>query len=85
MTDTTHARLLEDAMIADIRALARPLVTESDLRPLVQRAKNARFIAIGEASHGMHEFYRWRAALSRRLIEEQRIDWIGVEGDWPDC
>lgn len=85
MTETTHAQVLEDAMVAEIRALARPLVTESDLDPLVEKAKDARFIAIGEASHGTHEFYEWRAALSRRLIDEQRIEWIGVEGDWPDC
>lgn len=72
-------------LIDDIRSLGRPLVTESDLDPLIERAREARYIAIGEASHGTHEFYGWRAALSRRLIEQQRIDWIGVEGDWPDC
>ena len=45
----------------------------------------ARFVCIGEASHGTHEYYRWRAQLSRRLIEEHGFTWIGVEGDWPDC
>jgi len=85
MNGTLHDGSSDPALIADITALARPLVTESDLQPLVDRARDARFIAIGEASHGTHEFYGWRAALSRRLIEQQRIDWIGVEGDWPDC
>ncbi|MBM7502584.1 erythromycin esterase family protein [Agromyces aurantiacus] len=69
----------------EIRALARPLGTPADLDPLVARAGDARFVAIGEASHGTHEFYAWRADLSRRLIEEAGFTWIGVEGDWPDC
>lgn len=42
-------------------------------------------MCLGEASHGTHEFYAWRAALSRRLILERGVTWIGVEGDWPDC
>lgn len=74
----------EDAA-SQIRSLARPLATVEDLRPLVDRLTGDRFVCIGEASHGTHEFYAWRAALSRALIEEGGISWIGVEGDWPDC
>ena len=40
---------------------------------------------IGEASHGTHEFYTWRAALTRRLIAERDFSFVAVEGDWPDC
>lgn len=72
-------------LIADIRGLARSLRTTDDLDPIVARARDRRFVAIGEASHGTHEYYDWRARLSRRLIEEHRFSWIGVEGDWPDC
>jgi erythromycin esterase len=72
-------------IIADIRDLARPLVGPSDLGPLINRVGQSRFVCIGEASHGTHEFYEWRAILSRRLIEEYGFTWIGVEGDWPDC
>jgi erythromycin esterase len=68
-----------------IRSLAGPLDTPEDLDPLVRRAARARFVGIGEASHGTHEFYRWRAELSRRMIQEHGFTWIGVEGDWPDC
>ncbi len=38
---------------------------------------------LGEASHGTHEFYTWRAEISKRLIEEQQYRLIAVEGDWP--
>lgn len=70
----------------EIRALALPLETVSrDLDGLVEVCSPARFVCLGEASHGTQEYYLWRAALSRRLIEEHRFSWIGVEGDWPDC
>jgi len=73
------------ALLADIRDLAQPLRTADDLDPILASARDRRFVAIGEASHGTHEYYDWRARLSRRLIEEQGFTWIGVEGDWPDC
>jgi len=72
-------------VIADIMDLARPLGGPRDLGPLINRVGRSRFVCIGEASHGTHEFYQWRATLSRRLIEEHGFTWIGVEGDWPDC
>ncbi|WP_115787686.1 erythromycin esterase family protein [Arthrobacter silvisoli] len=65
--------------------MARPLLGPYDLDDVVRSAAAARFVCLGEASHGSHEFYRWRALLSRRLIEEHGFTWIGVEGDWPDC
>lgn len=40
---------------------------------------------LGEASHGTHEYYTWRKAISKRLIEEMDFLFIAVEGDWPDC
>ncbi len=70
---------------SEMRSLARPLNGIDDLDPLVERVGDSRFVGIGEASHGTHEFYQWRALLSRRLIEEKGFTWIGVEGDWPDC
>ncbi len=82
---STAPRLSSHDVIEEIRALARPLVTDRDLDALVARVSTARFVCLGEASHGTHEFYRWRAALTRRLVEEQGCTWIGVEGDWPDC
>jgi len=70
---------------ADIRSLARPLRSDADLDGLVDRFGGRPLVCIGEASHGTHEYYAWRARLSRRLIEERGFSWIGVEGDWPDC
>lgn len=68
-----------------VRLLSRPLRSPADLDPLVDRVGDARYVLLGEASHGTHEYYTWRAALSRRLIEEKGFSFIAVEGDWPDC
>lgn len=84
MSPRTHEA---DALgeVAQIRSLAQPLTGVADLDGLVAGVGAARFVCLGEASHGTHEFYAWRAALSRRLVMEKGVTWIGVEGDWPDC
>jgi erythromycin esterase-like protein len=64
---------------------ASPLVDAGDLDPLIERIGNARFVLLGEASHGTHDYYLWRARLSQRLIAEKGFTFIAVEGDWPDC
>jgi erythromycin esterase-like protein len=81
----TTGNLSGMSMPDEIRSLARPLTGLRDLDGLVHKAGSGRFVAIGEASHGTHEYYTVRARLTMRLIEEQGYSWIGVEGDWPDC
>ena len=61
------------------------LETSADLDPLIDRIGNARYVLLGEASHGTHEYYTWRTAISKRLIAEKGFSFIAVEGDWPDC
>ncbi len=78
-------RFTRSPVAEDVSRRARPLRGAGDLDPLLDAAREKHFVAIGEASHGTHEFYEWRAVVSRRLIEELGFTWIGVEGDWPDC
>jgi erythromycin esterase-like protein len=52
---------------------------------LPEQVGDARFVLLGEASHGTHEFYAWRAAVTRRLVAEKGFGFVAVEGDWPDC
>ncbi|HEU4599410.1 MAG TPA: erythromycin esterase family protein, partial [Solirubrobacterales bacterium] len=40
---------------------------------------------LGEATHGTSEFYRARAAITRRLIEQHGFTIVAVEADWPDA
>ncbi len=46
---------------------------------------DARFVLIGEASHGTHEFYKYRAEITKRLIREKGFSAIAVEADFPDA
>ncbi len=46
---------------------------------------DARFVLIGEASHGTHEFYKCRAEITKRLIEEREFSAVAVEADFPDA
>ncbi len=62
-----------------------PLNNSKDLDQLLDDIGDRSIVMLGEASHGTHEFYTWRAAISRRLIEEKGFKFIAVEGDWPDC
>jgi erythromycin esterase-like protein len=49
------------------------------------RFADARVVLLGEASHGTSEFYRARAAITRRLIEQHGFTIVAVEADWPDA
>src|SRR5215212_7643333 len=71
-------------MIADA---AEPLPDLDDpaFRQLFDRFADRRVVLLGEASHGTSEFYRARAAITRRLIEEHGFIIVAVEADWPDA
>src|SRR5436190_22279926 len=73
------------AELDEMSRLAAPVRAGSGLDPLLERIGDARFVLIGEASHGTADFYRWRAELTKRLIAECGFGFVGVEGDWPDC
>lgn len=56
-----------------------------DFDALLHEIGDARFVLIGEASHGTHEFYDIRARITRRLIEEKGFTAVVAEADWPDA
>lgn len=70
-------RLIEETSI--------DLYGERSLDALLDAIGNSKYVLLGEASHGTHEYYTWRAKISKRLIEEKGFSFIAVEGDWPDC
>jgi erythromycin esterase-like protein len=74
-----------DALARNVRRVARPLTNADDLDPLIDRVGDARYVLLGEASHGTSEFYTWRTEISKRLVLEKGFSFIAVEGDWPDC
>jgi erythromycin esterase-like protein len=46
---------------------------------------DARYVLLGEASHGTHEFYQARAEITKRLIQEKGFSLVAWEADWPDA
>jgi erythromycin esterase-like protein len=56
-----------------------------DYDALLHMVGDRRFVLLGEASHGSHEFYRERARITKRLIEEKGFNAVAVEADWPDA
>src|SRR5207253_1383036 len=89
----TFARVLrtrdrrQDAAPANaITAAIEPLRGDArDYDSLLELIGDARFVLIGEASHGTHEFYAERATITRRLIVEKDFAAVCIEGDWPDA
>lgn len=71
--------------IAAVRSRAMPLTGGAgDLDGVMEMARGREFVLLGEASHGTHDFYRLRAAITRRLMMETDFDAVIVESDWPD-
>ena len=70
-----------------VRQSAEPLpeIEDPAFTAMFDRFGDARVVLLGEASHGTSEFYRARAAISRRLIERHGFNIVAVEADWPDA
>ncbi|HEY7385697.1 MAG TPA: protein-L-isoaspartate(D-aspartate) O-methyltransferase [Beijerinckiaceae bacterium] len=70
-----------------IAEAAEPLPDPDDaaFARLFDRFAGRRVVLLGEASHGTSEFYRARAAITRRLVAEHGFTIVAVEADWPDA
>ncbi len=49
------------------------------------RFGGAKVVLLGESTHGTSEFYRARAAITQRLVEQHGFTIVAVEADWPDA
>jgi erythromycin esterase-like protein/predicted phosphoribosyltransferase len=56
--------------------------TGDALAPLLARCAAAEVVCLGEATHGTHEFYQLRQALTQRLITEHGFAAVAAEADW---
>lgn len=76
----------ESALLEGLHGHLRPLAgPAADDGELVARLGRARLALLGEASHGTHEFYAERVALSQRLIVDHGFNALVMEADWPDA
>ncbi len=76
---------VEQPARAILRAAHPVTGAAEDYDALLGLIGDRRLVLIGEASHGTHEFYRERARITRRLIDELGFTAVAVEGDWPDA
>ncbi|MBQ5965709.1 erythromycin esterase family protein [Massilia sp. ZL223] len=78
--------IITDTALDAIRSQAVPIAGGArDYDALLDLVGNARFVLLGEATHGTHEFYAERARITQRLIEEKGFTAVAVEADWPDA
>jgi erythromycin esterase-like protein/predicted phosphoribosyltransferase len=69
-----------------VRNFARPLTgSADDWSGLLDWVGDASIVMLGESTHGTHEFYRQRARITQRLIEEKEFNAVATEADWPDA
>lgn len=71
--------------VATRNAAIKMTGAETDYDALLQMCAGRDLVLLGEASHGTLEFYRMRAEITRRLIEEQGFEAVAAEADWPDA
>jgi erythromycin esterase-like protein len=77
---------MSNSLVDLINEKAEALVgAPDDFNSVLDLIGDARFVLIGEASHGTHEFYRIRAQISKVLIAERGFNAVAVEADWPDA
>lgn len=73
------------AIARQISGALRPLDgSPREYAPLLDAIGDARFVLLGEPTHGTHEVYLDCARITQRLIAEHGFDGVVVEADWPD-
>lgn len=74
----------EGPLETSFREAAHPVSGGADdYAPLLGAIGEGRYVLLGESTHGTHEFYRERARISRRLIEDRDFAAVAIEGAWP--
>jgi erythromycin esterase-like protein len=81
MTSDINQKLIE--VLNDV---VEPLSeNENKYSSLLDKIGESRFVLIGEATHGTHEFYQARAEITKQLIMKKGFMAVAIEGDWPDA
>ncbi|WML44005.1 erythromycin esterase family protein [Neobacillus sp. PS3-40] len=76
---------MSDILIQAIKNDAIILNGPNDLDFLIHEIRHAKYVLLGESSHGTSEYYKIRVELSKKLIADKGYTFLAVEGDWPAC
>lgn len=80
MENATYQRLINT-----LNNFIEPLSQQENYSSLLEKIGDARFVLIGEATHGTREFYQARAEITQELIKKKKFMAVAIEGDWPDA
>lgn len=80
MDKSAHQKL-----ITVLNDAIEPIKDPEDYATLLQAIGDARFVMLGEATHGTHEFYQTRIEITQKLIKQKDFMAVAIEGDWPDA
>lgn len=72
-------------LITCLNEAIAPVSESDDYSSLLKNIGDARFVMIGEATHGTHEFYKTRIEITQQLIKQKDFMAVAIEGDWPDA
>ena len=77
---------INQKLITVLNDAVEPLTeNENKYDALLNKIADSRFVLIGEATHGTHEFYQARAEITQQLIMKKGFMAVAIEGDWPDA
>ncbi len=84
---TNHKASLELTLPELVARAAEPLpgIDDPSFAAAFDKFSNKRIVLLGEGSHGTHEFYAARAAITKRFVEQHGFTIIATEADWPDA
>ena len=80
-----RVRMPDEAALVAAAAEPLPLPEVPAFAGPFDRFGNCRVVLLGESTHGTSEFYRARAAITRRLVERHGFNIVALEADWPDA
>lgn len=62
-----------------------PRANDSDLAPLSDLVGDRKYVGVGEATHGSHEFFAMKARMFRYLAEHKGFTVFAIEGSLPEA
>lgn len=73
------------ARVLAAHATPLPPITSNDFGKTFHQFTDCRVLLIGSGTHGTHEFYEARAAITKHLILHHGFNIVAIEADWPDA
>jgi erythromycin esterase-like protein len=73
------------AKLLKTHAIPLPAINSGEFAKTFHQFADCKVLLIGDATHGTHEFYEARAAITKHMIAHHGFDVVAIEADWPDA